>query len=53
MRDADSSNKLSLDRYDQMRGRQQDAQPEPSVVIPINESPVLPPAAPASAPKAP
>jgi general secretion pathway protein D len=53
MKDADSSNRLSLDRYDQMRGRQQDAQPEPSMVIPINESPVLPPAASASAPKAP
>jgi general secretion pathway protein D len=53
MKDADSANKLSLDRYEQMRGRQQDAQPEPSLVMPINDSPVLPPAGPASAPKAP
>ncbi|HEY2927592.1 MAG TPA: type II secretion system secretin GspD [Albitalea sp.] len=43
MRDAPASNRLSLDRYDLIRGQQQDAQPSPSVVIPINESPVLPP----------
>jgi general secretion pathway protein D len=53
MRDADSANKFSVDRYDQMRGRQQDAQPDPSLVIPINEAPVLPPSPTASAPKAP
>ena len=43
MRDADSSNKLSLDRYDLMRGQQNDAQPSSSAVLRINESPVLPP----------
>jgi len=43
MRDASASNRLSLDRYDLIRGQQQDAQPSHSVVIPINESPVLPP----------
>ena len=43
MRDADSTAKFSLDRYDEIRGRQDAAQPSPSVVIPINESPVLPP----------
>lgn len=68
MRDGDSSNKFSLDRYDLMRQRQESAQPSPSVLIPINESPVLPegaavplnvappqrtPAAPAPAPAAP
>jgi general secretion pathway protein D len=42
MRDAESANRFSADRYEQMRGRQQDAQPAPSVVMPINESPVLP-----------
>ncbi len=42
MRDADSANRLSLDRYDQIRGQQQGAQPSPSVVLPINQSPVLP-----------
>jgi general secretion pathway protein D len=42
LRDASSSNKLSLDRYDQLRGQQQQAQPAPSLVLPINEAPVLP-----------
>ncbi len=52
LRDADSANRLSLDRYEQIRGRQADAQPSPSLVMPINEGPVLParPAAPAKAP---
>ncbi len=44
MRDADSANKLSLDRYDLIRGQQKAAQPAHSFVMPINESPVLPPA---------
>jgi general secretion pathway protein D len=52
MRDADTANKLSLDRYDLIRAQQQDAQPAHSIVMPINESPVLPerskPAAPAT-----
>lgn len=43
MRDADSTAKLSLDRYDQIRARQEGAQPTPSVLVPINEAPVLPP----------
>jgi general secretion pathway protein D len=43
MRDAESANKLSLDRYDLIRAMQKDAQPAPSLLIPINESPVLPP----------
>jgi len=43
MRDADSANKISLDRYDIIRARQKDAQPAQSLVMPINESPVLPP----------
>ena len=43
MRDADAANRLSADRYDQIRGQQQIAQPAPSVVMPINQSPVLPP----------
>jgi general secretion pathway protein D len=42
MRDAESTNRFSVDRYDQMRLRQQSAQPESSYVLPINESPVLP-----------
>lgn len=43
MRTADDSNRLSNDRYDQIRGRQEQAQPAPSVIMPINEAPVLPP----------
>ena len=43
MRDADSANRFSLDRYEQIRGEQKTAQPSPSLVLPINESPVLPP----------
>ena len=42
MRDAESSARLSNDRYEQIRGEQQSAQPPQSFVIPINESPVLP-----------
>jgi general secretion pathway protein D len=55
VRDGDSASRLSLDRYDQIRAQQQRAQPEPSVVMPINESPVLPPmprGAPSAAPAA-
>jgi general secretion pathway protein D len=43
MRDAATANKLSLDRYDLIRAQQRDAQPAPSWVMPINESPVVPP----------
>jgi general secretion pathway protein D len=43
LRDAASADKLSLDRYDLIRAQQKGAQPERSVVMPINESPVLPP----------
>ncbi len=43
MRTAESANNLSLDRYDRMRAQQLGAQPKPSVLVPINESPVLPP----------
>ncbi len=44
MRTAEDARKLSLDRYDVIRGQQQAAQPTQSVLIPINTSPVLPPA---------
>jgi general secretion pathway protein D len=43
LRDAESANKLSLDRYDLIRAQQKDAQPSSSLLMPINESPVLPP----------
>ena len=53
MRDADAANRFSADRYDQIRGQQQTTQPPPSVLMPINESPVLPPRPAASEPLAP
>ena len=53
MRDAEAANRFSADRYDQIRGQQQTTQPAPSVLMPINESPVLPPRPAASEPLAP
>ncbi len=47
VRDAQATESLSYDRYDIMRVLQKDAQPAPSVVVPVNEAPVLPPQAPA------
>jgi general secretion pathway protein D len=43
IRDTGQSDALSLDRYDLMRGKQEIAQPRPSVVVPVNSGPVLPP----------
>lgn len=43
MRDADSTAKLSLDRYDQIRARQESSQPTPNAILRIDEAPVLPP----------
>ena len=42
VRDVSSSDALSVDRYDMMRTTQQAAQPEPSVMVPVNEAPLLP-----------
>ena len=53
LRDADSTNKLSLDRYDLIRAQQQNVQPANSIVMPINESPVLPERTKPAAPEAP
>jgi general secretion pathway protein D len=50
MRDQESSNKLSIDRYNYIRGEQQNAQPVSSGILRINESPVLPVMQPASSP---
>jgi general secretion pathway protein D len=50
MRTAEDANKLSLDRYDLIRAQQKDSQPRPSILVPINESPVLPPQRAASEP---
>jgi general secretion pathway protein D len=43
VRDAASSERMSIDRYEYMRNLQMDNQPKPSVVVPINESAVLQP----------
>jgi len=43
MRDAETTNRISLERYDQIRGFQKAMQPNSSVLVPINESPVIPP----------
>ncbi|MBP6898960.1 MAG: type II secretion system secretin GspD [Burkholderiaceae bacterium] len=61
LRDAGSANALSLDRYEQIRARQQGGQPAPSSVLDVGGAPLLPerpasatgtPAAPAAAPAA-
>jgi general secretion pathway protein D len=43
MRDADTTNRISLERYEQIRSFQREMQPTPSVFVPINESPVIAP----------
>jgi general secretion pathway protein D len=54
LRDARATNNLSLDRYELMRSTQQEAQPNPSSVVRVNEAPVMPPQrAPETAPAAP
>ncbi len=50
VRDASSTDDLSLGRYDLMRTIQKDMQPVPSVLVPINEAPVMAPQSPASRP---
>ena len=42
VRDASSTETLSQDRYDFMRGAQQSGQPVPNILVPINQGPVLP-----------
>jgi general secretion pathway protein D len=43
LRDAGATDRLSLDRYELMRGQQIESQPAPSIVTPINNSIVMPP----------
>jgi general secretion pathway protein D len=43
MRDTDTTNRISLERYEQIRAFQREMQPNPSVLVPINESPVIAP----------
>ncbi len=42
VRDAAASDRLSVDRYEQMRLGLKDAQPVPSEIVPVNESATLP-----------
>jgi general secretion pathway protein D len=42
VRDAVASDALSIDRYDLMRTKQQQAQPMPNALVPVDGSPVLP-----------
>lgn len=48
VRDARASDALAVDRYQWMRSLQQQAQPEPSRLHPIQDAPVLPPQWPAA-----
>ena len=43
LRDAETSNKLSVERYDLIRSFQQDQQPRPNLLVPVNEAPVVTP----------
>ena len=47
VRDGTASSNLSLDRYDSMRTSQQQGQPKPSVMVPVNEGPIMPAIGPA------
>jgi general secretion pathway protein D len=51
LRDAEATDLLSLDRYELMRGDQLQAQPQKSIVTPVNESAVVPPLQGAPAPQ--
>ena len=53
VRDTASTDTLSLDRYDLMRGAQRDGQPLPNAMVPINTAPLLPPQLPLPARPAP
>jgi general secretion pathway protein D len=43
LRDSDTTDQLSLDRYELMRNDQIGVQPKPSIIVPINSSVVSPP----------
>lgn len=49
IRDGSTADRLSLDRYEQIRAFQQDNQPRANPLLPIGESPVLPQVAPPAA----
>jgi len=43
MRDTETSNRISHERYDLIRSFQKDMQPLPNALVPINDSPIVPP----------
>ena len=43
MRDAETTARLSAERYELIRAVQQDQQPKPSILVPINDPPVIAP----------
>ena len=51
VRDSAATERLSIDRYEQMRTGMQNAQPVPDAKVPVNEGPTLPEAAPVAQPK--
>ncbi len=53
LRDQPSADQLTMDRYEAIRSLQKEAQPQPSVILPVNEAPVLPPLRSPSAPVVP
>ena len=42
IRDNTASDAVSIDRYDLMRTKQQNAQPANSVIVPVNQAPIMP-----------
>jgi general secretion pathway protein D len=42
VRDASATDSLSIDRYELMRSQQRNAQPAPSLLLPINQGPQMP-----------
>jgi general secretion pathway protein D len=43
LRDAETSNRVSTERYEQIRAFQTEMQPQPNIFIPVTGSPVMPP----------
>jgi general secretion pathway protein D len=43
MRDAESTDRVSIERYEQIRSFQKDMQPTPNILLPVGPSPVIPP----------
>ena len=43
IRTQQAADAITLDRYDAIRAQQKESQPSPSVTVPINDAPVLPP----------